>query len=112
VALSGDTLAVGAPAEDSAATGVDAGDELGQPDNSAGTAGAVYVFVRSGTTWTHLDYVKASNTASLDGFGGSVALSNDTVAVGAIGEDSNATGIDGDQQNNSATTSGGVYVLQ
>ncbi len=40
VALSGDTLAVSAVAEASAATGID-GD---QGDNSANTAGAVYVF--------------------------------------------------------------------
>ncbi|MEW6681614.1 MAG: cadherin-like beta sandwich domain-containing protein [Nitrospirota bacterium] len=111
VALSGDTLAIGAPSEDSAATGVDA-TGVGQPDNSAATAGAVYVFSRSGTTWSQLDYVKASNTAGLDGFGGSVAVSIDTVAVGAIGEDSNAMGIDGDQANNIATTAGAVYVLQ
>jgi len=41
-----------------------------------------------------------------------VALSADgtTLAVGAPGEASNATGIDGDQTNNSARGSGAVYV--
>ncbi len=49
VALSGDgsTLTVGAPSEDSAATGLDGN----QSDDSAGDSGAVYVFARSGTTW-------------------------------------------------------------
>ena len=46
-------------------------------------------------------YVKASNTDSFDGFGRSVAVSGDTVVVGAAGEASNATGMDGDQINNS-----------
>ena len=33
----------------------------------------------------------------------SVAVSGDTVVVGALGEDSNATGVNGNQSNNSAT---------
>ena len=44
-------------------------------------------------------------------FGLSVAISGDTLVVGAIGEDSNATGINGDQGNNSALDSGAVYVF-
>ena len=73
LALSGDglTLAVGAAAEDSAATGIDGN----QADNSAMSSGAVYVFTRAGTTWTQQAYVKASNTDANDVFGGSVALS-------------------------------------
>ena len=45
-------------------------------------------------------------------FGGAVALSADgnTLAVGARGEDSNATGVNGDQNDNSAQASGAVYV--
>src|SRR5690606_19004546 len=88
IALSADgsTLAVGACLEDSAATGID-GD---QGDNSAGHAGAVYVFARSDTTWVQQAYIKASNTEAADYFGGSVALSADgsTLAVGAWREDS------------------------
>ena len=45
VAISGDTLAVSADLEDSSASG-------GESDNSADAAGAVYVFVRTGTTWS------------------------------------------------------------
>ena len=111
VALSadGNTLAVGAYGEDSNATGVN-GD---QTDNSASASGAVYVFTRTGSTWTQQAYVKASNTEAFDEFGYSVALSADgnTLAVGAYGEDSNATGVNGDQTNNSASQSGAVYVL-
>ncbi len=97
VALSGDgnTLAVGAAQETSAATGVN-GD---QADNNARFAGAVYVFTRdSGGVWTQQAYIKASNTDRVDRFGRSVALSGDgnTLAVGAFGERSAATGVNGD----------------
>src|SRR6185369_603680 len=73
VALSADgsTLAVGAYQEASAATGIGGN----QTDNSAGSAGAVYVFTRSGTTWSQQAYLKASNTGAGDFFGSSVALS-------------------------------------
>ncbi len=111
VALSGDgnTLAVGAYDEDSAETGVNGV----QADNSAVDSGAVYVFTRSGTTWTQQAYVKASNTEAEDFFGQSLALSGDgnTLAVGAPREDSAATGIDGVQTDNSAIESGAVYVF-
>jgi HJR/Mrr/RecB family endonuclease len=106
---SGSTLAVGARFEDSAATGV-GGD---QSDNSAVDAGAVYVFTRSGTTWSQQAYVKASNTEAQDAFGARVALSDDgsTLAVSASGEASEASGIDGDQSDNSAPGAGAVYVF-
>ena len=108
VALSGDTLAVGANGEDSAATGIDGN----QADDSSDAAGAVYVFTRDPAgVWSQQAYVKASNTDAGDTFGYSVALSGDTLAVGAIGEDSAATGIDGDQADNSAPNSGAVYVF-
>ncbi len=106
VGLSGDTLAVGALHEGSAATGVD-GD---QSDNSAADAGAVYVFTRDAAgVWSQQAYIKASNTEGGDGFGGSIALSGDTLVVGAGGEDSAATGIDGAQSNTGF--SGTVVVL-
>lgn len=155
VALSHDTLAVGAVGEDSAATGIGGN----QGDNSASGSGAVYVFTRSGNTWSQQAYVKASHSAANSSFGGSlsldsntlavgtdnastayvftrsgglwtqeallqgantengdqfgisVAVHGDTLAVGASGEDSSATGIDGDQSNNSASNSGALYVF-
>jgi len=111
VALSadGNTLAVGARGEASAATGI-GGD---QADNTARASGAVYVFARSGASWRQQAYIKASNTAEGANFGRVIALSSDgaTLAVGAEGEASAATGIDGDQRNTGATTSGAVYVF-
>jgi hypothetical protein len=108
LALSGDTLAVGAPGEDSAATGVNGN----QNSNAAADSGAVYVFRRTGTSWAQEAYLKASNTNAQDDFGGSVALSGDTLAVGAIGEASAATGINGDQTSNAAGASGAAYVFR
>jgi trimeric autotransporter adhesin len=111
LALSSDgaTLAVGAQLEGSAATGID-GD---QADRSAPHSGAVYVFKSTRTTWTQQHYVKASSTARAARFGSSVALSGDgsTLAAGAFGESSTATGVDSDQADDQATKSGAVYIL-
>jgi hypothetical protein len=69
--------------------------------------------MRNGTNWSQQAYLKASNTGAEDefGFGNSVAVSGGTVVVGAIGEDSNATGVNGNQSNNSSPSSGAVYVF-
>jgi hypothetical protein len=107
VSIDGDTIVVGAYGEESAATGVN-GD---QQNNSAASSGAAYVYVRSGTTWSQQAYLKASNTESHDIFGFSVAVDGDTVVVGALLEQSGATGVNGDQQDNSVTQSGAVYVF-
>lgn len=78
VSLSGDTLVVGSPQESSSAVGV-GGD---QNDTSTSGAGAAYVFTRrSDGFWSEAAYLKGSSQAR--GFGASVALFTDTVAVGA-----------------------------
>jgi hypothetical protein len=117
VSRDGNTLAVAASWEASAATGVNGN----QSDDSLPQAGAVYVFVRTGSQWSQQAYLKASNTGRKgagddvegDQFGFSLALSGDgnTLAVGAIGEDSAARGIDGDQADDTAVSSGAVYVF-
>jgi len=107
VAVSGDTVAVGAYGEDSNSTGVNGN----QSDNSATDSGAVYVFVRNGTTWNQQAYLKASNAAAGDYFGRSAAAADDALLVGADGEDSNATDVNGNQNNNSAFSSGAAYVF-
>jgi trimeric autotransporter adhesin len=86
LALSGDTLAAGASFEDSAAQGVGGN----HSDDSAVHSGAVYMFRRSGSEWRQDAYVKESNTGMNDEFGHAVALSGDTLAIGARLEDSNA----------------------
>ena len=74
-------------------------------------SGAAYVFVRSSGTWVQQAYLKASNTGASDSFGESVAVSGDTIVVGAVLEDSNATGVNGNQNDNSASNSGAAYVF-
>jgi hypothetical protein len=68
VAIEGDTIVVGA-----------------RNDNHAGgsDAGAAYVFVRSGTTWTQEQKLTASDAAAGDLFGCSVAISGETALIGA-----------------------------
>ncbi len=107
IALSGDTMVVGAPYEDSGTIGVN-----GNPaDNSRSDSGAVYVFVRNGSTWSQQAYIKASNPEAGDNFGYSVALSGDTLVVGALNEASAATGVNGNPSDNSSPSSGAAYVF-
>lgn len=74
VTLDGDTLAIGAAYEDTAA-GVD--------------AGAVYVFTRSGGIWAQQARLEASTPAAYDTFGSSVAVDGDTLVAGTPHDDIN-----------------------
>ena len=111
IALSGDanTMAVGAPFESGGSRGVNGN----QNDNSMYAAGAVYVYIRQGQSWTQQAYVKASNPGINDHFGSSVALSRDgnTMAVAAHWEASGATGINGNQNDDSIPQAGAVYIF-
>jgi len=55
--------------------------------------------------------LKASNANAQDEFGDSIALSGGTLAVAAWFEASNATGVNGNQADNSAPMSGAVYIF-
>lgn len=107
VSISGETIVVGAPEEDSKATGVNGN----QNDDSSTDSGAAYVFVRQGTNWIQQAYLKASNTGDQDLFGAAVSISGETIVVGSFGEDSNATGVSGNQKSNSAHDAGAAYVF-
>lgn len=112
VALSGDgnVLAVGAPDEDSSATGVNS-DQL---DNSANFAGAAYVFLRDvNGTWAQEAYLKPLAIDGSDSFGAFIALSNDasTLLVSAVTEDSSAIGVNGDTSDNGSSASGAAYIF-
>lgn len=134
VAISGDTVVVGAPLEKSTATGVngsnqDNNDAVAQRNmflthqNLAG-AGAAYVFVRDGQNWTQQAYLKSDSIAQvLSGpgfrydtvlFGYSVAISGNTIIVGAPEDTSTATGVDGDPNEHSSggnANQGAAYVF-
>jgi hypothetical protein len=70
VTVDGDTVVVGAPAED---TGGDA-------------AGAAYIFTRSGTTWTQQAKIQSDAAADV-WFGFSVSVEGDAMVVGAYRQD-------------------------
>ncbi len=77
VAISGDTIVVGARSDDQVAT----------------DAGAAWVYTRVGGLWTLQTKLTASNGAASDFFGTGVAIDGDTVVVSAPNDD-NAGGSD------------------
>ncbi|MDX1959315.1 MAG: FG-GAP repeat protein [Leptospiraceae bacterium] len=93
VSISGDTIVVGAPSEDSLQTTITNGTLVQANDGGSVNAGAVYVFRRTGNIWANEAYLKASNAEAADSFGTSISISGDTIVVGATGEDSNQTTI-------------------
>jgi len=72
VAISGSTAVVGAPKDDTSA-GAD--------------AGSAYVYVRSNGVWSQQAKLTASDAYWNDSFGGSVAISSNTIVVGASEDD-------------------------
>jgi hypothetical protein len=78
VAVSGDTAVVGA---------------VGDNTPAGADAGSAYVFLRSGVTWAQQQKLTASDGAASAFFGSSVAVSGDTVVVGAYSDDTPA-GVD------------------
>ena len=71
VAIDGDTLVASSPS-----------DETGTPE----TRGAAYVFVRSGGTWSLEVRLEHPELADDTGFGDTVAISGDTIVVGATAD--------------------------
>lgn len=72
VAVDGDTIVVGSRLDD---------------HSGLTNAGAAYVFVRNGDTWTEQQKLIASDAADDDEFGAAVAIDGDTVIVGATQDD-------------------------
>lgn len=103
----GNTLAVGAPYEDSRSAGV----EQDPLNDDLEDSGAVYVFRRAGDAWEQQNYIKASAPAANDHFGMAIALSayGGTLAVGATGQDSDAVLINGEAAG-TLENSGAVYL--
>jgi len=107
VAIDGDTIVVGSPGESSAATGV-GGD---QGNTTAPEAGAVYIFTRVGNVWTQSAYVKPAFTTAYALFGAAVAISGNTIGVGAPRECGAATGVNGDATSVPRIFTGAAYVF-
>ena len=77
VAAFDDTIVVGSSSDDERAT----------------DAGAVYVFVRNGDTWSQQGKLMANDASAGDGLGRSVAIEGDTIVAGATGNDESASGV-------------------
>ena len=113
--LDGDALVVGDVLDGNDATGIW---DSPPPGNSKELSGAVYVFTRSGdatvtNSWSMQAFIKASNAEAFDEFGRSIALDGDTLVVGAPGESSAGTGVNGgSQDDNSLENSGAVYIFK
>ena len=95
VAISGETIVVGAFNDDGAA---------------GFNQGSAYVFVRSGGVWSQQQKLEASDGAEDDGFGWLVAISGETVVVGAPGDDGAASANQGSAY--VFVRSGGVWSQQ
>jgi len=95
VAVNGDTLVVGA----NRAT---IGANIDQ--------GSVYVFTRSGATWTQQQKLIANDGAVYENFGQAVALKGDTLVVGVQWDDIGANGSQGSAY--VFTRSGATWILQ
>jgi len=112
IALSGDgnVLAVGAVSEDSKASGTNTPGF--EDDDSAGDAGAVYIFTRNGTAWTQRDYLKSLNNDAGDRFGFVLALSGsgNTLAVTSYDEDGSGRSANSIPDNRRGG-SGALYIL-
>lgn len=114
VAISGDTIVASAFGEDSNQTTITNG-ATASADNTAGQSGAAYVYKRTGVNWAQQAYLKASNAEANDQYGITVAVSGDTVVVGANAEDSNQTTITNGATSSADNTlgqSGAAYVYK
>ena len=90
VAVDGETVVVGAPGDD---------------DNGT-DSGSVYVFTNTNGVWSQAAKLTASDGATFDYFGQSVAVSGDTILVGAYLDDREETITDSELED-----SGSVYVF-
>ena len=105
VDIAGDTIAIGAYRENGPGAELD---PLNRTDTST-DSDAVYVFHASGfATWSQRHYLKSSHPGDGDWFGISLALSGDTLVVGAVGEDSGSS-TDPDDQSASSAGACSVY---
>ena len=106
MSVSGLIVAVGAPDEDGSGVGV-----APPVDELRPGSGAAHVFV-IGPPWLPPLYVKAHVPDPGDAFGASVAVSGDTLVVGAIDEQSIALGVNGDATDDTGPALGAAYVYR
>ncbi len=110
VALSsdGNVLAAGGPIMSAGVPGIDADLDYSGPNRT----GVVIRFVKSPGAWRNTQAAAGKIIDYSDFLGQSISMSGDgkTIAAGAPGEDSTATGIGGDFRNNNGIDVGAAYL--
>lgn len=103
-AISGNTMVIGAP-----------GWGFSGPAGSGFVVnheGAAYVYTRSNGLWSFHSKLTAPFPLGGDRFGQSVVMDEDTIIISAPFEDSDAQGLNGNQDNDNAESAGAVYIYQ
>ena len=95
LAILGDTLAIGAPS----------GPNMLTPPN-----GKVYVYQRTGGVWNQKQVLVAPVPRIADFFGGSLALTPTALMIGSNGDQSGATGLQGDTNSTEQPLSGAIFL--
>tara|TARA_R110001599_G_scaffold20812_2_gene78255 strand:+ start:525 stop:2738 length:2214 start_codon:yes stop_codon:yes gene_type:complete len=129
MAVNDDFLVIGTPSEDSDAKGIiladkfitsDVNEKFIQNEDSI-DSGAVYVFQKDTVnSWVFHSFIKASNSEPGDLFGSAISLDESRLVISAPGEGSITSGVhnsmnaevDNFKLNNSAPSSGAVYVYE
>lgn len=109
ISADGCTLAIGANNDSDASRGID--------NTAAGisrASGAVYIYTHVNDQWLQQAYIKSAFIDDYDFFGQSISLSENgnVLVVGAPGEQSNATLVNGDQTDNNGDLPGAAFVFQ
>lgn len=108
LAIDDKTLVVGRPGDSACGKGVGSA----EGDDSCPGAGAAYVYRWSPSGWLREAYLKPSNTHTGQEFGRSVAVSGDTILIGAHRDAACASGINGSQVQLVCQSFGAAFVFR
>ncbi len=105
VAISGNTLVIGA-----------IGHPNSVPENTLNgfvyDAGSAYVYERTDDVWSFVTKLTAPYPTGGDRYGNTVAIDENIIAIGAYKEDSDAQGLNGNQDSNIGPDSGAVFIYE
>lgn len=108
----GNLLAVGAPGEDGPSIGLNQQyrDFLSIHREYRYNSGSAYLFSYEDSSWKQISYIKSANTREDHLFGSSISLSENILAVGAVGENNSLNHIHNDDDLYTNTNSGAIYL--
>lgn len=120
IAVNDNYYAFGSPFEDHSneditnLQGLDEDTENPFENNDRKDSGAVYVFKHTiqSNIFIPIAHIKPTNSDAFDYFGSSVALMDNKLFVGSIGEDGSGKGLNRDMGKNDLEDSGAVYVFK